>query len=356
MKKVVVTGGAGYIGSHAVVALGQAGYQPVVVDNYCASERSVPSRLARLIGRDVVAYELDCRDRAALREVFREQGEVCGVLHFAAHKSVSASVSDPREYYDNNVGALLGLLGAADDEGVRELVFSSSCTVYGQPTELPVTESAPLGTAVSPYGSTKQMCERIIEDVVRGGAALRCVSLRYFNPIGAHPSGEIGELPLGPPQTLVPHLTRVALGKRPAVTVFGDDYPTRDGTCIRDYLHVVDLAEAHVAALDWLARRGDASRLCETFNVGRGGGVSVLEAVRAFERANDVRLPVRIGPRRPGDAVEVYADASKASELLGWRASRSLVAAMRDAYRWEKNLWAGRGGSFTAGPMGGVSG
>jgi len=248
-------------------------------------------------------------------------------------------VRKPREYYDNNLGSLLCLLDVMNERGVGRLVFSSSCTVYGQPEELPVTEQTPMQPAESPYGSTKQMCERIIDDVVKSEAPLQCVTLRYFNPIGAHPSGLIGELPLGTPETLVPYITQTAVGLRPELTVFGDQYPTRDGTCVRDYIHIMDLAGAHVSALDWLGARTPRSEN-EVFNLGTGRGVSVLEAIHAFEEASGERLKYRIGPRRPGDAAQVYANADKAQRVLGWRAKRSLVEAMGDAYRWEKNVRA----------------
>jgi UDP-glucose 4-epimerase len=337
VKKVIVTGGAGYIGSHTVVELAGAGYQPIIVDNFCASERRILDRIQALVVSPLVVHEVDCRDREGLTGVFERAEEVYGVIHFAAHKSVGVSVRQPRDYYDNNLASLLCLLDVMDKRGASRLVFSSSCTVYGQPEELPVTEDTPLQPAQSPYGSTKQMCERIIGDVVQSGAPLQCVTLRYFNPIGAHPTGLIGELPRGAPETLVPYITQTALGLREELVVFGDQYPTRDGTCVRDYLHILDLAAAHVAALDWLGQRETRSGN-EVFNLGTGRGVSVLEAIAAFEEASGERLEYRIGPRRPGDAAQVYANADKARRELGWQAQRSLVDAMRDAYRWEKNL------------------
>lgn len=335
MKKVIVTGGAGYIGSHTVVELVKSGYQPIIVDNFCASERKVIARLQQLIGSELLVRELDCRDGAALESAFREHGEIFGVIHFAAHKSVGVSVREPLAYYDNNLGSLLRVLEVMQVTGVSRLVFSSSCTVYGQPDELPVTEQTPLKPAESPYGRTKQMCEQILGDVVKSGMPLCCVTLRYFNPIGAHPSALIGELPLGKPETLAPYITQTAVGLRDGLTVFGCDYPTRDGTCVRDYLHVVDLAEAHVAALNWLSARPGAPEN-EVFNLGTGRGVSVLEAIHAFEEASGESLSYQLGPRRPGDAVEVYADASKAERELGWKARLGIVEAMRDAYAWEK--------------------
>jgi UDP-glucose 4-epimerase len=350
VKKVIVTGGAGYIGSHTVVELAKAGYQPIIVDNFCASEQRMVERLRELVKgeltkaertEELAVHEVDCRDRKRLLDVFERTGDVFGVIHFAAHKSVGVSVREPREYYDNNLGSLLCLLDVMRERGVGRLVFSSSCTVYGQPQELPVTEDTALPSAESPYGSTKQMCERIISDVARSGALLQCVTLRYFNPIGAHPSGQIGELPLGTPATLVPYITQTAVGLREELVVYGNQYPTRDGTCVRDYLHILDLADAHVAALDWLGRR-ELRAENEIFNLGTGRGVSVLEAITAFEEASGERLKYRIGPPRPGDAAQVYANADKAQRELGWQARRSLVEAMGDAYRWEKNVQAWR--------------
>jgi len=358
VKKVIVTGGAGYIGSHTCVALARAGYLPVVVDNFCASDRRIPGRVCELTGADVPVHELDCRDRAALARVFEREAPVFGVIHFAAHKSVGVSVREPREYYDNNIGSLAALLAVLERAHVPQLVFSSSCTVYGQPERLPVTETSPIRAAESPYGRTKQVCESLLEDVVSAaratpqlsalpqgsavsqGSALRAVTLRYFNPVGAHPSARIGELPLGKPETLAPYITQTAAGLRDELVVFGNDYPTPDGTCVRDYLHVCDLALAHVAALEWMERR-PAGSFHEVFNVGTGQGVSVLEAIRAFEAVSGVPLRYRFGPRRPGDAVTVYASVDKIERELGWRAQLGIVDAMRDAWNWQQALRAG---------------
>jgi UDP-glucose 4-epimerase len=336
-KKVLVTGGAGFIGSHTVVELYAAGYEPVIVDNFCNSERVVIDGLARILGHAPVVHELDCRDAAGLRALLQRSAPVAGVIHFAAHKSVGVSVADPLAYHDNNVGSLVTLLEVMGELGVQRLVFSSSCTVYGQPDRLPVSEETPFGQAASPYGRTKQFCEAIIEDVVKASGLLEAVTLRYFNPVGAHPSALIGELPLGKPENLVPFITQTAAGLRDELVVFGSDYPTPDGTCVRDYIHVVDLARAHVAALDWLGRRS-ASGFNEVFNLGMGKGVSVLEAIAAFEAASGVRLRYRLGPRRPGDVVEIYASVDKAQRLLGWRSERSIIDAMRDAHRWQLAL------------------
>ena len=340
MKKVLVTGGGGYIGSHICVELVAHGFQPVVVDNFCASDRRILERAQRIAGAPFSLYELDCRDTTKLRAAFERERDLFGVIHLAAHKSVGVSVRQPREYYDNNIGALVSVLAAMETAAVERLVFSSSCTVYGQPAQVPVTEHSPTVRAESPYGRTKQFCEEILRDVAASGAPLRGVTLRYFNPVGAHPSGLIGELPIGKPETLVPYITQTAAGLRDELTVFGSDYPTRDGTCVRDYLHIVDLAEAHVAALTWLEQGAPPSSI-EVFNLGMGNGVSVLEAIRAFEQASGVALRYRIGARRPGDAAEVYADASKAERVLGWRARLGVLEAMRDAWRWQQNIQSG---------------
>jgi UDP-glucose 4-epimerase len=337
VKKVLVTGGAGYIGSHTSLELMAAGYLPVVVDNFCASDRRMLARMQELAPGDFPVHELDCRDEAALAAVFRQEGPIFGVIHFAAHKSVGVSVKQPREYYANNLGSLTALLGVMERAGVERLVFSSSCTVYGQPDQLPVTEASPLRRPESPYGRTKQMCEAILSDVASSGAGLRAVTLRYFNPVGAHPSGLIGELPLGKPETLVPYITQSAAGLRDELTVFGSDYPTRDGTCVRDYIHILDLAAAHVAAFAWLERQ-PAGAFNEVFNIGTGQGVSVLEAIHAFEAASGTTLNYKLGPRRPGDAVEVYAGVDKAKAQLGWSARLGILEAMRDAWRWQQNI------------------
>lgn len=337
MKKVIVTGGAGFIGSHTAIELCQAGYQPVIVDNFGASDRRMLGRMETILGQRLVVHELDCRDRDGLRRMFAREGACFGVIHFAAHKAVGQSVAKPLAYYDNNLGSLVALLDVMLEHDVRHFVFSSSATVYGQADVLPVTESSPVKPAESPYGRTKQFCEGIIGDVAASGAALKAVTLRYFNPVGAHASALIGELPLGKPENLVPFITQTAVGLRDELVVFGDDYPTRDGTCTRDYVHVVDLAQAHVAALEWL-ERDSRSAFNEIFNVGTGAATSVLEAIHAFERASGTKLRYRIGPRRPGDVVESYASVKKANEVLGWRATRSIEDAMRDAYRWQLAL------------------
>jgi UDP-glucose 4-epimerase len=340
VKKVLVTGGGGYIGSHVCVELVAHGFLPVVIDNFCASDRRLIVRAQQIAGRPFTVLSIDCRDGAGLDRAIRCENDLFGVIHLAAHKSVGVSVQQPREYYDNNIGSLVAVLGAMDRAGIDRFVFSSSCTVYGQPEQVPVTEQSPIGPATSPYGRTKQICESVLNDVVASGAPLRSVTLRYFNPVGAHPSGLIGELPLGKPETLVPYITQTAAGLRDELTVFGSDYPTRDGTCVRDYLHIVDLAAAHVAALSWLERK-PVGPFNEVFNLGTGNGVSVLEAIAAFEKVSGARLRYRLGARRPGDAAEVYANADKAQRELGWRARLGVLDAMRDAWRWQQSIAQG---------------
>ena len=336
-KKVIVTGGAGFIGSHTAVQLVEAGYIPIVVDNFCNSERFVLERLEKIIGAKVRLHEADCNDRAKMERVFADEGEIYGLIHFAAHKAVGASMKVPLAYYQNNLGSLVTVLSVMAEAKVRRFVFSSSCTVYGQPDVLPVTEQSPIKTAESPYGRTKQFCEDIISDHVASGADIGAVILRYFNPVGAHESALIGELPLGAPENLVPYITQTAVGLREQLTVFGDDYETPDGTCIRDYIHVVDLADAHVKALEWIDRQ-PSRPLREVFNVGTGRGSSVLEVIQAFEKATGKSLNYKIGPRRPGDVVQTYADVSKSTRELGWQAKRGILDAMRDAYRWQEGL------------------
>ncbi len=341
MTKILVTGGAGYIGSHAVVALAEAGFEPVIVDNLSNSRASALDGIAAILGRRVAVHHVDCTDEAALDGVFRAEGKVAGVIHFAAYKAVGESVAEPLKYYRNNVGSLLALLAAMERGGCQRLVFSSSCTVYGSPDTLPVTEAAPTHRATSPYGNTKQVCEDLLTDLAASGRVdLRACSLRYFNPVGAHPSAHIGELPLGVPNNLVPFVTQTAAGQRERLTVYGTDYDTPDGSCVRDYIHVVDLADAHVVALRrLLATDAPADRpALETFNLGTGHGHSVLEVVREFERVSGLTLPVTLGPRRPGDVPAIYGDVTRAATELGWRGRRTLADALADAWRWQQAL------------------
>ncbi|HKO92202.1 MAG TPA: UDP-glucose 4-epimerase GalE [Polyangiaceae bacterium] len=336
-KKVVITGGAGFIGSHTAVELCAAGYLPVVVDNFGNSDRRMVGRVQEITGVRLPVHEIDCRDRAALRQMFASEGECFGVIHFAAHKAVGASVAEALAYYDNNLGSLIALLEVMGEIGLSNLVYSSSATVYGEADELPVTENTPIKPAESPYGRTKQVCELILADAAASKVPVKAVLLRYFNPVGAHASGRIGELPRGKPENLVPFITQTAIGLRDELTVFGSDYPTRDGTCTRDYVHVVDLARAHIAALAWLGKESRRS-FSEVFNVGTGAATSVLEAIQAFEQASQAKLKYRLGPRRPGDIVESYANVDKARRVLGWSSELTILEAMRDAWKWQVAL------------------
>ena len=337
MKKILVTGGAGYIGSHTVVELTEAGYEPIIIDNFSNSEERALEGVASILGKEVTCYRTDCTDAAALREVFEQEPGIAGVIHFAAYKAVGESVAEPLKYYHNNLGSLVALLQVMEEYNVNKLVFSSSCTVYGIPDQLPVTEQTPVQKANSPYGNTKKICEEILSDLAASGkSSIHTIALRYFNPIGAHPSAKIGELPLGVPNNLVPFITQTATGIREQLTIFGDDYDTPDGTCIRDYVHVVDLAKAHVVAIDRLL--SDKAEHIEFFNVGTGTGNTVLEAVEAFERATGVRLNYKIGPRRPGDVPKIYADVTKATEVLGFKTTSTLEEAMHSAWDWQLHL------------------
>lgn len=334
--KILVTGGAGFIGSHTVVELHQAGYQPIIIDNFANSSRAVLQGLKNITGQDFICYEGDCGDDATLDRIFSEHGDIKGIIHFAADKAVGESVQEPLKYYRNNVGGMVALLLAMQRHKVPSLVFSSSCTVYGQPEKLPVTETSPIQPAQSPYGNTKQVCEEIIRDTVASGIPVKALSLRYFNPIGAHPSAEIGELPLGVPANLVPFITQTAAGMRGTLKIFGHDYNTPDGTCIRDYIHVVDLAKAHVKALEVLDRQ--QAPWYDFVNVGTGRGATVLEVVQAFEKVSGQKLSYELSPRRPGDVEQIYAQADKSRDLLGWRTELSLEDALADAWRWQQKL------------------
>jgi UDP-glucose 4-epimerase len=333
MPNVLVTGGLGYIGSHTCVALLAAGYRPVVVDNLCNAKPTVLDRIRRVArSTDIPFYRADVRDAEAMAAVLGRE-PVHAVLHFAGLKAVGESVENPLLYYDNNVGGSVALLAAMQRFGVARMVFSSSATVYGEPERLPFTEDHPL-RPVNPYAVSKFMVERVLADHAAANAAFRYAALRYFNPIGAHPGGEMGEDPNGVPNNLLPYVAQVAVGRRPSLRVWGNDYPTRDGTGVRDYIHVMDLAEGHVAALRYLERAAESV----TLNLGTGRGHSVLEVVTAFERACGRRVPLEFHPRRPGDVAEFYADSSQAARLLGWSARLSLDEACRDAWRWQSAL------------------
>lgn len=327
---ILVTGGAGYIGSHTVVELMSAGHTPIVIDNLCNSSAESLVRVEQIAGVRPVLYEADMCDRAALERVFDEQA-IDAVIHFAGLKAVGESVEKALWYYQNNLESTLNLLDVMHRRGVRQLVFSSSATVYGDPAWLPITEDMPL-SATNPYGQTKLMIEQILRDVAATADGWRFTSLRYFNPIGAHPSGLIGEDPTGIPNNLLPFVSQVAVGQRQRLSVFGDDYNTPDGTGVRDYIHVVDLARAHVAALEHAA----PADIYKTYNIGTGRGTSVLELVRAFEAASGRTVPYQVAPRRPGDIASCYADPGLAERELGWRAELSIADACRDAWRWQQ--------------------
>lgn len=334
-KNILVTGGAGFIGSHTVVSLSEAGYRPVIVDDFSNSEPSVMDGLEKILGKKPTIYEMDCNDLNAMRKILREE-EISGVIHFAAYKSVGESMQKPLAYYHNNLGSLITILNAMVAEGVSHFIFSSSCTVYGEPDISPVTEATPVKPAASVYGNTKQIGEEILRDAAHV-EPLKVIALRYFNPIGAHTTGLIGELPRGVPSNLVPYITQTAAGVRSSLTIFGDDYPTSDGTCVRDYIHVMDLADAHVAALDY-AIKSSEPRLYDTFNLGTGKGSTVMELVNAFLKVTGEKLPYTIGPRRDGDVTAVWASVQKSEERLGWQSKRSLEDALEDAWRWQMSL------------------
>jgi UDP-glucose 4-epimerase len=334
-KKILVTGGAGYIGAHTVVELINSGYDPVIMDNLSRSDRTLLEGIEKITGRKNKFWEGDCCDKKFVKKVFETEGPFASVLHFAAYKAVGESVQKPLLYYQNNINSLLTMIEVMQAHDVADFIFSSSCTVYGQPDQIPVNESSPFKRAESAYGSTKQMCERILEDAVTTG--LRVVSLRYFNPIGAHPSSLLGELPIGSPNNLVPFITQTAARVREKLTIFGSDYNTPDGTCIRDYIHVVDLAKAHVKAMQYLSEKTDKI-IYEPFNLGTGVGVSVLELVDKFKAVTQVNLPYSIGARRGGDVEKVFADPSKVKSLLNWQAEFSIEESLLHAWQWEKKI------------------
>lgn len=334
--KVLVTGGCGYIGSHTSINLLEAGYEVLSVDHLERSRAFVAGRIAEISGHPFHNYTVDCRDAQGLQRIFNEHPDIRGVIHFAAYKSVGESVKNPLLYFDNNLNSLIQILKVAEANGVRDFVFSSSCSVYGNTTVLPVTEQSPLAEPESPYGRTKLISEQIIHDYSRS-SKMRFILLRYFNPVGSHISGHLGEIPYSAPENLVPVITQAAIGKRPAVTVYGNDYPTRDGSCIRDYIHVMDIADAHTKALQFLEENKNSEPV-EIFNLGSGNGVSVLELIQAFEQVNQVPLNTIIGARRDGDVVAVYADNTKAREQLGWQPSQTTADMVRSAWAWELRM------------------
>jgi UDP-glucose 4-epimerase len=331
---VLVTGGAGYIGAHTVVELINSGYEVTAIDSLERSEIRIVEGVKSITGKDFAFHKIDCLDESAMEKLFAAH-QFDSVIHFAAYKSVNESVEKPLLYYKNNIGSLMVLLEVMKRHQVRDLIFSSSCTVYGQPDQIPVDESAPFKKAESPYGASKQLCERILEDVATEG--IRVVSLRYFNPIGAHPSGLIGELPIGVPNNLVPYVTQTAAGVRQQLTVFGTDYNTKDGSCLRDFIHVCDVASAHVNAIDYLQEQ-ESTKIFEVFNLGTGVGVSVLELVKKFIEVTGVNLNYKIGPRRPGDVEKVYADPKKVMNGLKWKANYDLGQSLQHAWQWEKKI------------------
>ncbi len=333
-QHVLVTGGAGYIGAHTLVELITAGYRVTAVDTLERSEYRIIEGVERITGKKIDFHQIDCLDAVALNSLF-EQNTFSSVIHFAAYKSVNESVEKPLLYYKNNIGSLTPLLEVMKQYKVRDLIFSSSCTVYGQPDQIPVDETAPFKKAESPYGQTKQICEQILESVVSEG--FRIVSLRYFNPIGAHPSAEIGELPIGSPNNLVPYITQTAAGVREKLVVFGNDYDTPDGSCIRDFIHVSDVAIAHVKALQFLLERTEKS-LFEAYNLGTGVGVSVLELVNKFIQVTGMKLQYSIGPRRPGDVEKVFANPKKINQAFGWSTKYTLEESLLHAWNWEKKI------------------
>lgn len=333
-KKILVTGGTGYIGSHTVVELINAGYEPVIIDNLSNSSQQIINQIEKITGMKPEFYNFDLCDEQKTLEFIQMHPEIEGVIHFAAFKSVGESVSQPLKYYKNNIYSLINLLESASGRKMN-FVFSSSCTVYGEPDNLPVNELAPVKKAESPYGNTKQIAEEILAETASVNSNLKVIALRYFNPVGAHASALIGELPIGVPQNLVPFITQAAIGKRGNIIVFGDDYNTPDRTCIRDYIHVVDLAKAHVAAIKKLEEN---PLQYDVYNIGTGRGNSVMEVIQAFEQANGQKLNYTIGPRRPGDIIQIYGDVSKAERELSWKAQLNLQDMMSSAWNWEKYL------------------
>lgn len=337
MQKVLVTGGTGYIGSHTVVELQNAGFEVVIIDNLSNSSAEVVDGITRITGKRPTFEKLDCCDYEGLNALFERHKGIAAIIHFAASKAVGESVQKPLLYYRNNLVSLVNLLELMPKHGVENFVFSSSCTVYGQPDVLPVTEQAPRKPAESPYGNTKQICEDIVNDTVKSGAKIKSILLRYFNPIGAHPSAEIGELPLGVPQNLIPFVTQTAAGIRAKLSVFGSDYNTPDGSCIRDYINVVDLAKAHVIAVKRLIESRNKKSV-EVFNLGTGRGLSVLEIVKTFEQVTGVKLNYEIVSRRAGDIEQVWANPDFANKELGWKAVETIEDTLASAWRWQQKI------------------
>jgi len=333
MNKILVTGGCGYIGSHTMVDLIENGFEVISIDDNSRSTPYLVNGVEKITGKKVKNYKVDLKDYNDTRAVFQENEDIIGIIHFAAYKAVGESVEEPLMYYENNLFGLVNLLKCVDEFHIPNFVFSSSCTVYGSPDSIPVTEESPIKKAESPYGSTKQIGEEIITNVVKA-TGTKAILLRYFNPVGAHQSCLIGELPLGKPANLVPAITQTAIGKISELTVFGTDYDTRDGSCIRDYIHVSDIAHAHTLALQYMIEDKNKTN-CDIFNLGTGNGVTVLEAIKAFEEVSGQKLNYKIGPRRPGDVVAIYANNNLATTALGWQIKYDLTEMMRTAWAWE---------------------
>ncbi|MCT4615720.1 MAG: UDP-glucose 4-epimerase GalE [Marinifilaceae bacterium] len=336
-KQVLVTGGTGYIGSHTVVELQTNGYEVIIADNLSNSRIEVLEGIKNITGIEPLFEKLDLSIPCEARKIFEKYPNINSIIHFAASKAVGESVGEPLKYYANNLNSLINILSLMREFNVQNIVFSSSCTVYGQPEKLPVTEQTERQEAESPYGNTKTICEDIIRDSVKAYDGINAIALRYFNPIGSHPTAYIGELPNGVPNNLIPFLTQTVIGMREKLSVFGDDYPTKDGSCIRDYINVVDLAKAHVVSIERLIENKQKSR-CEYFNIGTGEGYSVLEIINSFEKATGEKVPYEITGRREGDITEIYADTSYANEELGWKAEKSLEDTLASAWEWQKRI------------------
>jgi UDP-glucose 4-epimerase len=337
MAKILVTGGCGYIGSHTIVDLLENGFGVISIDDQSRSTAYAVAGIEKITGKRVKNYKVDLKNFDETRAVFQENPDITGVIHFAAYKAVGESVEEPLLYYENNIFGLVNLLKCVQEFALPHFVFSSSCTVYGNPDNIPVTESSPVKKAESPYGATKQMSEEILQDFSKANPATSVILLRYFNPVGAHPSALLGELPLGKPQNLVPVITQTAIGKLPKMMVYGNDYPTRDGSCMRDYIHVCDIAAAHTLAVQYLAEEKNKTR-CEIFNLGTGDGVTVLEAIHTFEEVSGIKLNYELGPRRAGDVIAIYANNDRAVKELGWTIRYGLKDMMQTAWAWELKI------------------
>jgi UDP-glucose 4-epimerase len=334
--KILVTGGLGFIGSHTVVELQHEGFEVVIIDNLSNSSENVMKGIVAITGKAPIFEKMDLREKAAVQDFFKRHQDISGVIHFAASKAVNESVENPLLYYENNINTLVYILHELQQKQESSFIFSSSCTVYGEAEKMPITENAPVQPALSPYGNTKQIGEEIITEVCKV-SSINSILLRYFNPIGAHPSAEIGELPIGVPQNLVPYITQTGIGLRDQLAVYGNDYPTIDGTCIRDYIHVVDLAKAHVIALQRLINKKNTDKV-ETFNLGTGTGSSVLEVIQTFEKVSGKSLPYKIVGRREGDIISAYANTDKANNVLGWKAKSTLEDGLASAWKWEQKI------------------